>query len=486
MKPVLKILEREAILRLRQAAFDLLEQVGVRFDSSEAERVFLEAGQKLDVATRTVRLAPELVERCLAQLPRNVLLAARDPERDVILGSGGVHTCLDGQGTFTLDSETGQRRPSTLDDLVRATRVSDALESIDYYWVPVVPGDVPDSVRTLVEVATGFIHTSRHIQHEIKHPHQAPQLLEMLDALIGDRRRHRERPVFSIVCCPVSPLRHEPDMTAASMELARHFVPICLMPMPLSGATGPVTLAGNVVLTLAEFLSGVALFQLVQPGCPMILGIGSSILDMRTGLYSAGAPELSLLNIALTEMGHHLGVPVMAQGVVSDAKVPGVQAAYEKAMNGLTAVLAGSDALNGVGLLDAHQLLSFEQMVIDDEIVRQARRIGGGFAIDDERLMLALIGEVGIGGHFLGKRATLEYLRKGEHFQPRFSYRGSFESWHERGFDELALARGQVQRILEEHPVMPLAPEVEEALNQIVLRADESAQVARLTSRDMP
>ena len=52
---------------------------------------------------------------------------------------------------------------------------------------------------------------------------------------------------------------------------------------------------------------------------------------MRTGLYTGGAPELSLMNIAMTEIGRHMGVPVMGQGLISDAKAPGSQASYEKA-----------------------------------------------------------------------------------------------------------------------------------------------------------
>lgn len=478
MQPTLRLLDADAIRQAHRSALEILERVGVRFGSREAEEVLQDAGQRLDPASRAVRIAPDLVERCLRLLPSQVRLAARDPQRDVVLGTGRVHVCLDGQGTFVLDPESGERRTSTLADLVRATRLSDALESVDFYWAPVIPADVPDSARTIAEAATGFANTSRHVQHEVKHPSQVPYLLEMIDALIGDRRRHRERPIFSVTVCPVSPLQHEAEMTTACMELARHFVPILLLPMPLAGATAPVTLAGTLSQTLAEFLSGVVLYQLVQPGCPMIFGIGSTILDMRTGLYAAGAPELPLLNAALTEIGHHCGVPVMAQGVVSDAKTPGSQAAYEKMASGLVAALAGSDVVNGLGLLDSHQTLCLEQLVIDDEIFRVVRRIGRGFEVDREHLMLDLIAEVGIGGNFLGKRATLDYLRRGEHFQPRFGHRGSYESWVRRGRDEVARAREQAERLLAEHRVSPLPPETAAALREIVERADPRADLA--------
>ena len=475
MRPWLRLMDQEAVRRVHEGALQVLERVGVRFGCPHAEALLQEAGQRLDPQTRAVRIAPDLVERCLALLPHQVLLAARDPARDVLLGSGRVHVCLDGQGTFTLDAATGTRRPSTLADLVEVTRLSDGLESVDFYWAPIVPGDVPDSVRTLVEAATGFTHTSRHVQHEVKTPAHVPFLLEMLDALVGDRRRQRERPVLSLTVCPVSPLQHEAQMTAACLEMARHFVPICLLPMPLAGATAPVTLAGTVVQTVAEFLSGVVLYQLAQPGCPMIFGIGSTILDMRVGLYSAGAPELALLNLALTDVGRHYGVPVMAQGFVSDAKAPGAQAAWEKTTSGLVAALAGSDAINGLGLLDSHQTLSLEQLVIDDEICRSVQRIASGFEADSQHLLLELIGEVGIGGNFLGKRSTLDFLRKGEHFEPRLSHRGPYEAWERRGKTEVELARERAGRILREHEVQPLPAEVARALDEILARAGRAS-----------
>jgi trimethylamine--corrinoid protein Co-methyltransferase len=465
-------LDRAAIQQIHQAALDLLQNVGVKIASEPANALLREAGQQFDTSTGVVWISPDLVEQCLSKLPSRVLLAGRDETRDVVLGTGKVHTCLDGQGMYALDPDSGQRRPSELRDLVAATRLSDALESVDYLWPNVVPTDVPQTVRTCVESAVGFIHTSRHVQHEIKELDEVPYLLEMFDILLGDRRRHAERPIFSITCCPVSPLQHESDMTTASIELARNDVPVVVMPMPLAGATAPVTLAGTLAMLLAEFLSAVTFYQLARPGLPMILGIGATILDMRTGLYSAGAPELSLLNIAMTQIGKHLEVPVMAQGLVTDAKAPGAQAAYEKAVNGLSAFMAGSDVINGVGLLDSSQLLALEQMVIDDEITKMLRRIERGFEIDDEHLMLDLIADMGHGGHFLGQRRTLEYLKKGEHFQPKLSFRGAFQAWQDSGYDEVAAARERANHLLKEHEVLPLAPEVEKALGELVVRAD--------------
>jgi trimethylamine--corrinoid protein Co-methyltransferase len=157
---------------------------------------------------------------------------------------------------------------------------------------------------------------------------------------------------------------------------------------------------------------------------------------------------------------------------VSDAKTPGTQAAMEKAANGLAAFMAGADIVNGLGLLDSHQLMSFEQLVIDDEIAGLVKRIAEGFEVDQEHIMPDLIREVGIGGHFLGQLRTLEYLKKGEHFEPKLSFRASYESWSDRRYDEVECARERATHLLKEHEVTPLEPEVRRAIREAILRAD--------------
>ena len=49
----------------------------------------------------------------------------------------------------------------------------------------------------------------------------------------------------------------------------------------MSGSTGPVTLAGTIVLQTAEILSGLVLTQLVNPGLPVIFGCLGGVTDMR-------------------------------------------------------------------------------------------------------------------------------------------------------------------------------------------------------------
>ena len=51
-----------------------------------------------------------------------------------------------------------------------------------------------------------------------------------------------------------------------ALTLAEAGIPILFYPMPILGATAPVTIAGAAVVNNAEFLSAAALVQLAHPG----------------------------------------------------------------------------------------------------------------------------------------------------------------------------------------------------------------------------
>jgi trimethylamine--corrinoid protein Co-methyltransferase len=242
--------------------------------------------------------------------------------------------------------------------------------------------------------------------------------------------------------------------------------------MPLTGATAPVTVAGTCLMSLVEFLSGVTLYQTVAPGCPLIYPLGPELLDMKSGMASCGAPEIALFNLVLGQMARHYEVPSLGVGLNCDAKVPGIQAAYESMETGLSAALSGADMLEGIGILDDNNVLSLTQMIIDAEIARMIKRIRAGVEVTDRSLMTHLIEKAGPGQHFLGFKETLAGLRAGEVFFPRFGYRGSYDKYFEDGVDEVGRANVEVERLLALPDPEPLAPEVDRELRRIVAAAD--------------
>ncbi len=474
MVPEVRILSEQEAKTLHARALDILEKVGIKYESRRALALLEEAGQKVNYDSGIAWIKPDLVERCIASTPRTITLAGRNAAHDMVLDGTRLRVTTNGQGTFTQDFRTGERRQGNVQDLRDSTKVAHYLDVVDYIWPMVVPFDVPGPSRVLHEMYHSFAMTTKHIQHEIQLPEHVPFALEMLQVLAGDRESLRKRPIYSVVACTVSPLQHEPHMAELCIDLARAGIPIVVWPMPLTGATAPVTVPGTCLMSLVEFLSGVVLFQVAAPGCPLIYPLGPEVLDMKSGMAVCAGPEIPLFNLVLGQMAKVYDVPALGVGLNSDAKIPGIQAAYESMQTGLAAALSGADLLVGIGVLDDNNTMSLTQMIIESEIARMVKCIRAGVVVNDETLMAHLIEKAGPGQHFLGFKETLNGLKKGEVFFPRFSYRNTYDKYFAEGHDEIKSARSEVERLLALPDPDPLPPEVDRELKRILKAADKA------------
>lgn len=434
----------------------ILEEVGVAYNTPTLTALLADAGAVVDDERLTARLPWELVERCLAQVPGEILLAGRDPAYDCTVGGGRMLAVTDGSGTYMLDDLTGERREGTRDDLRRLSILFDALPEVDFVWPTVTPADVDQRAGNLFNARIMMEHGRKHVCDEVRTPDQAPVFIEMLEAIAGAPLK--ERPVYSVTNCTIAPLQHDAEMTEAHILMAKAGVPVFVLPMPQMGTTGPMSVLGTSVLNMAELLSAVVLFQLAAPGCAMISGVGSAVADMRSGLYLAGAPEDALINAICIEMSRFYGLRTQGSGVSADAKACNLQAGAEGMLTGLACALAGCDVLLAFGILDGAQTASIAKTVLDADTVGAIKRFMKDDPVDDAQALLDDIAEVGIGGHYLGRKSTRTFYRAGELWQPAVWQRQPFESYQGRTVVEDAVARGE--ELIAGNDVPPLPEDV--------------------------
>jgi trimethylamine--corrinoid protein Co-methyltransferase len=402
------VLSQQDAERIHKHSLDLLERVGIVYNTPQALEILEKLGCRVDYGRTWASLPPELVEWAQGQAPREVRLCARDPARDVVLDGRSPHHTTDSQGTQAIDLESGERRASTSEDLRRGLLVADALDRVDIVNVMVAANDVPAHLRTIRHFALAFTQTSKHVRTGVLHAGQVPYIVDMAKAAAG---RDQFRPIFSVVDCTISPLMHDGPMTEACIELARLRVPIMVYPMPLAGGTSPVTLGGTLLLHNVEFLSGLALYQAVSPGTPVIYGTGASQLDMHTGRYG-GSADGHGLRLALCAMARFYKLPVNLGGLSSSSYELDAQYGHEATAAGLLAYLAGADEIYSMGLLGSAQILSLDKMVIDNHLAHQIEAMLKPVLVDEEHLQADLIERVGIGGHYLNQAKTRTFTRQ--------------------------------------------------------------------------
>ena len=473
MRTLLQVLSEDERAQVHERSLRILGRVGVRVDTVRGRQILQEAGAEVDEHSHVVRFPRALVEESLRLAPRSFTLGARRPDWDLPMNAGQCTLLIDGEAVYVLDGDTGERRPGTIKDWLKATRLIDALDEVGVYWTMVKPADRGETMADLVSHWRDLLHSfSKHIQEPIESAEQAPWLLEVLQVVFGDRERIRRTHPWSFLLCPLSPLALEGPYTDAYLALAGWNIPVAVMPMPLLGGTAPGSLIGTVVTGNCEVLATLCLVQAAEPGTPFIYAPALATMNPRSGQYSGGAVENGLMSAAAAEMARYYGLPVEASGFGTDQHVPGIQAGYERALNGLLPVLAWPDILVGPGLLGGSMILSLEQLLIDVEVFRFCKQAHRGIATGADRWLEDAIERVGPAGNYLAQRSTARAFRGEECYVSPLGAHGTFEQWEATGRPTLIQeARQQAERILAEHRPLPLDEAVERELERIIEHA---------------
>ncbi|UCB44809.1 MAG: trimethylamine methyltransferase family protein [Spirochaetota bacterium] len=296
------------------ATLEILQQTGVRVESDEAMEIFEESGASVNRETKQVKISPCLVEDAIHAAPSSILLAGRNQAHDISIKSGKTHFTNFGEALMVLDPETGEYRDSTKQDVADITLVCDALSEVDIVWRPCDAKDTPPHASSAHEMESIFANTSKHIVHGPGSGELMKKDIQMGALVAGGVKELKERPVFSSVVCPSSPLTLGKNCCDVIMESARAGVPCIVLSMTLAGATSPVTLAGTLIDHNAEVLSGIVLSQLTSRGTPVIYGSSTTIFDLKTATTPVGAPELGMISTGVAKLADYYLLPAVVAG----------------------------------------------------------------------------------------------------------------------------------------------------------------------------
>ena len=464
-----KPLTADQVRRIHEAALSILERTGVKVEEPEALRSFRDAGATVDDETSRVRLPRSLVEDAVDWAPARVVLAGRDPQWDLVLEGARVHIGTGGAALNVLDLETGQPRPAVLHDVAELARLVDALDNVHFYLVPIYPTELDKDVVDINTYYAGLANTTKHVQAGVYSVQGIRDTVEMCERIAGGVEALRERPIVSFITSwMVSPLLFATDVTTLLIETCRQRIPVVLSAAPMAGSTAPVTLAGMLAQLTAEQLSGLVLTQLACRGAPVLIGPIPATADMRTGRYLAGAAEFGLTNAAMAQMAQFYRLPIYNSAGMTDAKIPDVQAGFEKAMSAVLTVLAGTNFIHhAAGMLENMNTVTAEQFVIDNEILGMAMRVLRGIEVNDETLALDVIDAVGPGGHYLLSDHTLKHMRSELYYPSAVVDRQGWDMWHKDGaLDARERAKKIARDILANHRPDPLDPAVESWIHE--------------------
>ncbi len=374
----LTILSNEEIQTIHQATLKVLAESGVHFwNSDNAIELFKAKGCKTD--GYRVYFHPELLDECLSTLPdRNQLTLNGRSFRQ-----GEVNFALIGNPYYLYEYEKSSYRDCEYSDLPDKIKM---IEALDNYGI---------------DVCYLIFRSKLDLKH---HPDPVP----------GEP----EKSYFTHYLCwcnPISPLQYQNDEVELIIKMSREKGPGCyvmLAPEVMMGATGPVTFAGALVQQNAEILAGVMLAQLAQPGVPCIYGSVGGAMDMRNGEFLMGTMEANMMGIASVQLADFYKLPSRISPGNTGAREPGIRAAVDLAMGLYVGAAAGGNFIT-TGLLDCTLMMSYEHLVIANELMTQVKRAVKPINMDADHLALDVIKEeITDTPNFMGNPHTREHMRE--------------------------------------------------------------------------
>ncbi|HEQ60153.1 MAG TPA: trimethylamine methyltransferase [Firmicutes bacterium] len=452
-------LAEDDVKRIADAAFRVLEESGVKVYSPTARAAFKAAGALVGNGSEVVRLPRSLVEDAIDSNPSSITLYSRNEKGyDVCLEEDRVHYGTGGTALYVLDPVTGRHRPSTLEDVILNARLVDRLDHVHLFTINVFPNEIDDKHEI---DANRFFHsldnTDKHIMGGIYSMAGLKKAVKMAEMIAGGERSLRERPFVSFITLIISPFKIDNDYGEMTCYLAQKGLPVVVPTEPMCGTTSPITLASNVLVHVAETLAGIALVQCVNKGAPGICGSVGSISDLRTMGNLGGPIERAMINAAVSQMSLHFNLPLYSTAGTSDAKQVGVQAAYESAMSNLLVAMSGANYIHdAAGLMEFDLTVSYEKLVMDNEILGMCQRVLRGIEVNDEKLAVDLIIEKGPGNDFLAEKHTVKFMRE-EFYFPQITCREKREDLNGKS-NALARARSFIKEVMNEGPRSRLAP----------------------------
>ncbi len=456
-QPFLRVLNTDQIKQIHLATLAVLERTGIQVTHAGALEILDGAGASVN--GNRVRLPAQMVEKAINAAPFHFALGRRDGQTAFMMEDnrswyGAALDCME-----YLDPFTDDRRPFTSEDFRVTATIANALPNYSWSMLLGFSADAPVDIANRVAAKQALTYCEKPLFFCCEEINSLRAIYDMATLISGGAERFRQAPSIAALSSARSPLCYDDDTLDKIIFCAQKGIPQVLYPGLQAGATSPATFAGTIVQGSAESLGGLVIAQLVRTGAPVVYGALTTIMDMVTAIFSYGAPEMSLMTAAMSQMAKHYHLPFFGTAGCSDAKFPDdPQAVVEGTVSCLNSALSGANLVHDHGFLDHSALISPHYLVLIDEVLSMVNQYMRGIPVNADTLALDVIDRVGPGGHYLEEEHTMRHFRN-VWYSDLFD-RSNFDKWREQGSICFTERLREKTRKLMDHHAEPLPAEI--------------------------
>jgi trimethylamine--corrinoid protein Co-methyltransferase len=456
-------LDKASLDTIHAYSLELLHDTGIRFPSEKALALFKKHGFKMNGSM--VYFEEKDIQRALKTVPSAFTVEARNPSRNLRIGETN-YVMAPGYGPPFIIEPSGEKRNATLADVETFCKLVQTSKYIDFNSAIVVqPADVPAETAHLDMLVPTLTLTDKPIMGSSASEAAARDSLQLAQIIWG----RLDKPVMLSLIDSLAPLQYAPESVEALMVFAEAGQPLIIHSACTLGSTGPITMAGSLVISNATTLAGICLAQLTNPGAPLVYGLGGNPMDMKTGGYVNATPEDAKHVAIVTAMGRYYNMPCRSHGSLTESFCLDYQAGMESAVMLTAAALSGVHvSLHACGTFGSMLAMSFEKFIADEDLCGAVKKLIQPVEFTQETFAMDLIKQLGTSGNYLMEDHTVSRCRD-EFFIPDLSNRSIHDKWLAMEPQDItARARGLLAKRLAQYEKPEMDPKLEKKLIQYV------------------
>ena len=425
MNRVVSNFDRAVLDKIHASSLELLSETGIRFPSNDALELFKHHGFKTQ--GEMVFFQESDIEKALKTVPDKFELHARNKENSFVIGDNS-YRMAPGYGPPFIIEPSGEMRQSVLQDTHKFCKLVQTSKALDFNSSIVAhPNDMPAETAHLDMLLSTMLLTDKPLMGSTSSKQCAQESLEMAKIIWGNI----DKPVMINLVDSLSPLQYAEEMIDALMVYAKAGQPLIVHSSCSLGSSGPITIAGSLVISNACTLAGICLAQLINPGTPIVYGLGGSPTDMKTGGYVNASPEDAKHTAIVTALSQYYNIPCRSQGALTESFGLDYQAGMEASMMLSTAALSGVHvSLHACGTYGSMLAMSFEKFLADEDLCCAIKILIKPVEFSEDAFAMDLIKKLGTSGTYLLESHTASRCRS-EFFIPDLNIRTIHSKWLE-------------------------------------------------------
>lgn len=399
---------------LHEATMEAIETIGVRLHHDRLLEIVEQKGIKVEDGK--VFFTRDQLMEWIGKAPSEFKIYARNPAFDMTIGGDRTeHTSYNSGFPYIADLD-GNRRMAKFRDYMNFVKLVHTTPFFNINGgVMITPDDIPNDENLYPRMLYAtLLHSDKCLFGGMGGIKESTITMDLLKIMFdADKEDLIAKPRIINLVSSLSPFQFDEKMLDTLMIYVEHGQPVIISPAVMAGSTGPITMAGTIVISSAESLVGVALTQILRPGTPVVYGSATANSDMKSGAFTIGTPESALAVKYCARLAKMYGIPCRGGGALNDAKNLSVQAGYESMM---VQLVANQEKINfnfhSAGGLDSYGSMSYEKFVTDLEILGRIKYFLKDLNTDKDHLALDVIKKVGVGGEYITNMHTAMNCRK--------------------------------------------------------------------------